>query len=69
MSDRPNAFRALFSPPMDTLVFAGLLVALLAVVGNKGRAVVLGWWWLILAATLALLAHHITSSLALSLHY
>ncbi|WP_199810728.1 DUF5993 family protein [Streptomyces rimosus] len=54
---------------MDTLVFAGLLVALLAVVGDKSRAVVLGWWWLILAATLALLAHHITSSLALSLHY
>ncbi|WP_199930611.1 DUF5993 family protein [Streptomyces sp. CB02923] len=54
---------------MDTLVFAGLLVALLAVAGNKSRAVVLGWWWLILAATLALLAHHITSGLALSLNY
>ncbi|UNO39843.1 DUF5993 family protein [Streptomyces sp. MST-110588] len=54
---------------MDTLVSSGLLVTMLAIVGRRGRTAVLGAWWATLAVAALLLAHHITSSLALGLNY
>ncbi|MFE2287658.1 DUF5993 family protein [Streptomyces sp. NPDC059443] len=54
---------------MDTLIFGGLLATLIAMYRDRSRAVVLGAWWLMLLAVILLLAHHITSGLALTLSY
>ncbi|MET9571031.1 DUF5993 family protein [Streptomyces virginiae] len=54
---------------MDTLIFGGLLATLIAMYRETSRMVVLGAWWLMLIAVFLLMAHHITSSLALTLSY
>jgi hypothetical protein len=54
---------------MDTLIFAGLFIAWYAVVREWPRARLLAGWWVLMAACIALLAHHITSSLSLGLTY
>ncbi|MBT2481940.1 DUF5993 family protein [Streptomyces sp. ISL-94] len=54
---------------MDTLIFGGLLATLVAMCRESSRAVVLGAWWTVLLAVVLLMAHHITSSLALTLSY
>ncbi|MFI8106180.1 DUF5993 family protein [Streptomyces sp. NPDC101118] len=54
---------------MDTLIFGGLLATLLAMYRQSSRMVVLGAWFVMLVAVILLMAHHITSSLALNLSY
>ncbi|MFI6939136.1 DUF5993 family protein [Streptomyces sp. NPDC050418] len=54
---------------MDTLIFGGLLAALVVLFQDRPRRTVLAIWWVVLGATLALLSHHITSSLGLGLSY
>ncbi|MCX4778582.1 MULTISPECIES: DUF5993 family protein [unclassified Streptomyces] len=54
---------------MDTLVFGGLLATSIAMYRDSPRFVVLGAWWLVLLAVILLMAHHITSGLALTLSY
>ncbi|MCX5378225.1 DUF5993 family protein [Streptomyces sp. NBC_00091] len=54
---------------MDTLIFGGLLATLVTMHRDTSRTVVLGAWWVMLIAVLLLMAHHITSSLALDLSY
>ncbi|MCB5167876.1 DUF5993 family protein [Streptomyces bambusae] len=54
---------------MDTLIFGGILATLLAVYRQASRTVVLGAWFVMLVAVILLMAHHITSSLALDLSY
>lgn len=54
---------------MDTLIFGGLLATLIAMYRGAPRFVVLGAWWLMLLAVILLMAHHITSSLALTLSF
>ncbi|MFF5704140.1 DUF5993 family protein [Streptomyces sp. NPDC012794] len=54
---------------MDTLIFGGILATLVAMCRDTSRNVVLGAWWAMLAAVLLLVAHHITSGLALDLNY
>lgn len=54
---------------MDTLIFGGLLATLIAMYRESSRMVVLGAWWVMLIAVILLMAHHITSSLALTLSY
>ncbi|MEU4358410.1 DUF5993 family protein [Streptomyces virginiae] len=54
---------------MDTLIFGGLLATLIAMYRETSRMVVLGAWWLMLIAVFLLMAHHTTSSLALTLSY
>ncbi|MEU3775418.1 DUF5993 family protein [Streptomyces sp. NPDC032472] len=54
---------------MDTLIFGGMLATLIALCRESSRTVVLGAWWVLLIAVVLLMAHHITSSLALTLSY
>ncbi|MGW5848284.1 DUF5993 family protein [Streptomyces sp. NPDC055254] len=54
---------------MDTLIFGGLLATLIAMYRDSSRAVVLGAWWVVLLAAVLLMAHHVTSGLALTLSY
>lgn len=54
---------------MDTLIFSGLLATLIALYRDSSRTIVLGAWWVMLIAAIVLMAHHITSSLALTLSY
>ncbi|MEV7418217.1 DUF5993 family protein [Streptomyces sp. NPDC089919] len=54
---------------MDTLIFGGILATLLAMYRQSSRMVVLGAWFVMLVAVILLMAHHITSSLALDLSY
>lgn len=54
---------------MDTLIFGGLLATMIAMYRDASRFVVLGAWWVMLLAVILLMAHHITSSLALTLSY
>lgn len=54
---------------MDTLIFGGLLAMLIAMYRESSRTVVLGAWWIVLLAVILLMAHHITSGLALNLNY
>ncbi|MGW0394063.1 DUF5993 family protein [Streptomyces sp. NPDC003042] len=54
---------------MDTLIFGGLLATLIAMYRDTSRTVVLGAWWIMLVAVILLMAHHVTSSLALTLNY
>ncbi|MEU9251365.1 DUF5993 family protein [Streptomyces sp. NPDC048270] len=54
---------------MDTLIFGGLLATFVAMYRESPRMVVLGAWWVVLLAVILLMAHHITSSLALNLSY
>ncbi|MBC9718637.1 hypothetical protein H9Y04_39540 [Streptomyces sp. TRM66268-LWL] len=54
---------------MDTLIFGGLLAALVVLYQDRPRKLLLTVWWVVLFATVALLAHHITSSLKLGLSY
>lgn len=54
---------------MDTLIFGGLLAALVVLFGERPRRVVLGAWWVLLLATILLMTQHITSGLGLGLNY
>ncbi|MFD7027133.1 DUF5993 family protein [Streptomyces sp. NPDC059917] len=54
---------------MDTLIFGGLLATMIAMCRDSSRTVVLAAWWVMLLAVILLMAHHITSSLALTLSY
>ncbi|UQX01281.1 DUF5993 family protein [Streptomyces sp. RerS4] len=54
---------------MDTLIFGGLLATLVAMYRATSRTVALGAWWVMLIAAILLMAHHITSGLALTLSY
>lgn len=54
---------------MDTLIFGGLLATLISMYRDAPRFVVLGAWWLVLLAVTLLMAHHITSGLALTLSF
>ncbi|MEU6864057.1 DUF5993 family protein [Streptomyces sp. NPDC046876] len=54
---------------MDTLIFGGMLATLIALCRESSRTVVLGAWWVLLLAVVLLMAHHITSSLALTLSW
>ncbi|SDL21932.1 DUF5993 family protein [Streptomyces indicus] len=54
---------------MDTLIFGGLFAALVVLYQGRPRKILLAVWWVVLCATIALLAHHITSSLKLGLSY
>ncbi|MFD8632155.1 MULTISPECIES: DUF5993 family protein [unclassified Streptomyces] len=54
---------------MDTLIFGGLLATLVALYRESSRTLVLGAWWVVLIAAILLMAHHITSGLALNLSY
>ncbi|MER7171271.1 DUF5993 family protein [Streptomyces mesophilus] len=54
---------------MDTLIFGGLLAALVVLYQDRPRKIILTIWWVVLLATIGLLSHHITSSLKLGLSY
>ncbi|MFD6974096.1 DUF5993 family protein [Streptomyces sp. NPDC059979] len=54
---------------MDTLIFGGLLATLITLYRDSSRMVALGAWWVMLVAVILLMAHHITSGLALTLSY
>jgi hypothetical protein len=54
---------------MDTIIFAGLLGALVAIWQERSRSVVLGVWAVVTVLTAVLLNHHVTSSLGLGLSY
>ncbi|WP_328925847.1 DUF5993 family protein [Streptomyces sp. NBC_00190] len=54
---------------MDTLIFGGLLATLIAMYRETSRTFMLGAWWTMLLAVILLMAHHVNSSLALTLSY
>ncbi|WP_330330597.1 DUF5993 family protein [Streptomyces sp. NBC_00536] len=54
---------------MDTLIFGGLLATMIAMYRDASRTIVLAAWWVMLLAVILLMAHHITSGLALTLSY
>ena len=54
---------------MDTIIFAGLLGALVAIWQERSPSVVLGVWAVVTVLTAVLLHHHVTSSLGLGLSY
>ncbi|WP_448463997.1 DUF5993 family protein [Mycolicibacterium sp. XJ870] len=52
---------------MDTIIFAGMLGALVLMYKQRSRRVIIASWWIVMIVCCAFLKVHITSSLGLGL--